>query len=42
MEKLKAQYGKDQSGFTKAWTKEQMEAVGPFAQKVSQKHVLRA
>ena len=35
LEKLKAQYGKDQAGFMKAW----MEAIMPVNQKLTQKYV---
>ena len=35
LEKLKAQYGKDQAGFMKAW----MKATMPFTQKLTQKHM---
>ena len=35
MEKLKAQYGKDQAGFMKAW----METIMPFTQKLTQKYM---
>ena len=35
LEKLKAQYGKDQPGFMKAW----MKAIMPFTQNLTQKHM---
>jgi outer membrane lipoprotein-sorting protein len=34
MEKLKAQYGKDNDGFKKAWMKEWMEMAGPITQNI--------
>ncbi len=39
MEKLKAQYGKDQAGYMKAWMEEWMKMVGPSTQKLTQKHM---
>ncbi len=38
MERLKAQYGKDQAGFMKAWMNEWMKMTGPLNQKLTQKY----
>ena len=39
MEKLKAQYGKDQAGFMKEWMKEWMKMAMPLNQKLTQKYM---
>ena len=39
MKKLKAQYGKDETAFRKAWMKAWMKMAGPITKKLTQKHM---